>query len=47
MLSQMVIHCRLPWVTSNVPQTTQNSIGCIAFHIFVVGKHGDFKLGVS
>jgi len=36
----------LPWVTSN-PQTTPISTFCVAFHIFIVGEHKDFKFGVQ
>jgi len=36
-------------VTLNNPnlQTTPISTICVAFHIFVVGEHRDFKLGVQ
>jgi len=36
---------QLPWVTHN-PQTTTISTFCVAFYIFLVNKHKDFKLGM-
>ena len=33
-------------MTTN-PQTTPISTFCIAFHIFIVGEHRDFKFGMK
>jgi len=37
-------HCRWPSVIPN-PQITPNSTFCVAFHIFVLGEHRNFKFG--
>jgi len=33
--------------TETTPQTTPNSTFFIAFHIFVLGEHKDFRFGVE
>ena len=38
--------CCWPWVTSN-SQTTPISTFCVAFQIFVVREHGNFKFSVQ